>query len=35
MTEDEFVKVCRYERDEYRKKKKQRRASQNRGMMTL
>ena len=22
MTEDEFVKVCRYERDEYRKKKK-------------
>ena len=22
MTEDEFVKVCRYEREEYRKKKK-------------
>ena len=22
MTEDEFVKVCRYERDEYRKKKR-------------
>ena len=22
MTEDEYVKVCRYERDEYRKKKK-------------